>query len=485
MSQVLSNVTILGASGSFRKLSGPATASTTSLTFSTFRNKALSMTVSSTVILREVTIYTQIGDWNHIDYNNKFQIVVASTNSVVYGNYIGWQSSWNATASTFNYYTTSSYNPDNLFYSTPIAQKIPLDIKLNPGSYELYLDEFFASNQNLGYILTTTVSNYPYTDPKGRITIKTSSNTNQIGWTESVGNIFFNWIISDEEELIVDNGNFNITNRVAGKQNPFSLNISGTDIFSIKNEDNSFAGGSILNKPSFVINPNSTNNSTVLKLLDPTGVDSFYNRQNNKVLVSNSSGVGSWRTYSNTNLIGQYFNFWNTGTTSTGDFIYATISNFGSGTGAIFGVNSVSAGTMSILSGSFIFYGGTGGSGYSIGNTLEIYGATTSSIFFVNGVNGTSVTTGYFLDTGSGFISGRTYSTRTLTNSYITNLGTSFNKNFTYNIIDNTSFSPINATVSFYIANTNSTSSNYYAVISVTNSGGPSVTYPGWKIIII
>jgi hypothetical protein len=71
------------------------------------------------------------------------------------------------------------------------------------------------------------------------------------------------------------------------------------------------------------------------------------------------------------------------------------------------------------------------------------------------------------------------------TYSYIANLGTSFNKNFTYTIIDNTSFSPVYASVSFYVGNTNSSTSNYYAVISGTNSGGPSVTYPGWKIIII
>jgi hypothetical protein len=33
---------------------------------------------------------------------------------------------------------------------------------------------------------------------------------------------------------------------------------------------------------------------------------------------------------------------------------------------------------------------------------------------------------------------------------YITNLGTSFNKNFTYNIIDNTSFNPVYASVSLF-----------------------------------
>jgi hypothetical protein len=39
--------------------------------------------------------------------------------------------------------------------------------------------------------MTTTASNYPYTDPKGRITIKTSSNTNQMGWNIKCWKYFF------------------------------------------------------------------------------------------------------------------------------------------------------------------------------------------------------------------------------------------------------------------------------------------------------
>jgi hypothetical protein len=86
-----------------------------------------------------------MGDFDHIDYNNKFQIIVANTSSVVYANYIGWQSSWNASASTFNYYTARSYNQKNLFYSTRIALKNTIRYKVKiQGSYEFYLDEFYC-----------------------------------------------------------------------------------------------------------------------------------------------------------------------------------------------------------------------------------------------------------------------------------------------------------------------------------------------------
>lgn len=100
---------------------------------------------------------------------------------------------------------------------------------------------------------------------------------------------------------------------------------------------------------------------------------------------------------------------------STDKYTITIKSDAGLGTGAIFIVNTAFSPTGSISSGSFVSGGGTGGSGYSVGDNLEIYGATTSAIFYVNGVNsGNGVTTGYFLSRGTGFRETFTYSTRVI-----------------------------------------------------------------------
>jgi hypothetical protein len=220
MSKILSDVSIVG-SNTFRSI-GPSTASISSLTFSTNFNKSLSITVNKPVVVREVTIYTRVGDFNHIDPNNRFQIVVAS-GSTIYATNVNWQSSWNATASGL-YYSFSNYTFSNLLNSTPLPQKLKLDFYLDSGSYDFYLDETYnatVNKDNLGYIMMTTQSSYPYSDSS--FVVNGTSSFNQRNLSGALGNIFFNWVISDADTLTVDNGSFGLVNSVNSTQSSFSL----------------------------------------------------------------------------------------------------------------------------------------------------------------------------------------------------------------------------------------------------------------------
>jgi sugar lactone lactonase YvrE len=220
MSKILTDVSIVG-NDVFRSF-GTATASVSSLTFSTNFNKSLSITVNKPVVVREVTIYTQVGDFNHIDPNNRFQIVVAS-GSTIYATNVNWQSSWNATASGL-YYSFSNYTFSNLLNSAPLPQKLKLDFYLDKGSYNFYLDETYnatVNKDNLGYIMMTTQSSYPYSDSS--FVVNGTSSFNQRNLSGALGNIFFNWVISDADTLTVDNGSFGLVNSVNSTQSSFSL----------------------------------------------------------------------------------------------------------------------------------------------------------------------------------------------------------------------------------------------------------------------
>ena len=220
MSKILSDVSIVG-SNTFRSI-GSSTASVSSLTFSTNFNKSLSITVNKPVVVREVTIYTRVGDFNHIDPNNRFQIVVAS-GSTIYATNVNWQSSWNATASGL-YYSFSNYTFSNLLNSAPLPQKLKLDFYLDKGSYNFYLDETYnatVNKDNLGYIMMTTQSSYPYSDSS--FVVNGTSSFNQRNLSGNLGNIFFNWVVSDADLVTIDNGSFGLVNSINSTQSSFSL----------------------------------------------------------------------------------------------------------------------------------------------------------------------------------------------------------------------------------------------------------------------
>jgi len=484
MSKLLSNTTINGIN-SFRSF-GPATASISALTFSTNRNKAVTLSVTNPVILREVSIYTQIGDYNHIDLNNRFQIIIA-TSSLAYGSYVGWQSSWNATASA-NYYISSNYTFSNLLSSTPIIQKIPLDILLSPGAYDFYLDEtynLYYGMDNLGYILTTTTSNYPYIDPSGSIrVIGTSSTMNQRGLTNSVGNIFFNWVVSDVEDVIIENGSLGLYNTTNSLKSSFSFLSGNNELVSIKNKPFSYTA-------SFVIS--NVTSSNLLKIGEVTNINSYYKLNTGKVLMANSSNTGIWTTYSNANAISQSFNFWNTGnsicaTASEGQimsiqapdgwvFVKVDFASYGlpNGTCSSFAISTSYHATSSVDKVSSLILG----KNYAtISATNDVFGDPAYSYHKRLYVRALFSSDFNYVTISNVYPSAPTY-------SYLANLNTSFSNNYTYQIIDNSSYSPVSASISFYDGNTNSVTSNYYAVISGTSSGGPNVAYPGWKIIII
>jgi sugar lactone lactonase YvrE len=237
MSKILTDVSIVG-NDVFRSF-GPATASVSSLTFSTDFNKSLSITVIKPVILKEVTIYTRVGDFKHIDPNNRFQIVVAS-GSTIYATNVNWQSSWNATASGL-YYSFSNYTFSSLLNSTPLPQKLKLDFYLDKGSYNFYLDETYnttGNSDNVGYILMTTQSNYPYSDSS--FVVNGTSSFNQRNLSGDLGNIFFNWVVSDADLVTIDNGSFGLVNSINSTQSSFSLKTR----FNIYSDSN-FSGAII------------------------------------------------------------------------------------------------------------------------------------------------------------------------------------------------------------------------------------------------
>lgn len=286
MSKVLGNVSVVGKN-TYRKLSGPATASVSSLTFSTNYIKGVLLTVTSSVVIREVTIYTQIGDSNHVDQNNRFTLTVASGSTII-KTYDDWQSSWNQNS----YYNINNYTFSNLLNSTPLPQKLPLDIYLEKGTYEFYLNEDFSTQNNLKYILSTTASNLPYTDPNGIIIVGTTSNIT----ATRQGNIFFNWIVSDYDSVIVENGGLGVYNYLTDNQDTaFSVSSGGQNLFSLSAKTYSTPLSSTI---SFVISPLSTNTSYSLRLSTLTYSYNSYNYISDCVYIGTSAGNGSWITYS-------------------------------------------------------------------------------------------------------------------------------------------------------------------------------------------
>jgi hypothetical protein len=291
MSRVLGNVSVVGKN-TYRKLTVPATASISSLTFSTDYVKGVLLTVTSSVVIREVTIYTQVGDSNHIDANNRFALIVASGSTVV-NTYVGWQSSWNQS----NYYNINNYTFSNLLNSTPLPQKLPLDIYLEKGTYEFYLDESFnigftPTQDNIKYILSTTASSFPYTDPNGIITVGTTSNTNKT----RQGNIFFNWVVSDYDNMILEKGGLGIYNYLSDNQDkPLTITSDGSEIFSLSTKTYSTPLSSTI---SFIISPSITNTSYMFKLGLTTSYNSLYQLNSGYVYRGTSAGDGNWITYS-------------------------------------------------------------------------------------------------------------------------------------------------------------------------------------------
>lgn len=290
MSKVLGNVSVVGKN-TYRKLTVPATASVNSLTFSTDYVKGVLLTVTSSVVIREVTIYTQVGDSNHIDVNNRFALIIASGSTVI-NTYIGWQSSWNQSS----YYNINNYTFSNLLNSTPLPQKLMLDVYLEKGTYEFYLDESFnigysPTQDNIKYILSTNGSSFPYTDPSGIITVGTTSNTNKT----KQGNIFFNWVVSDYDNVILEKGGLGIYNYLSDNQdNPLTISSGGKEIFSLSSKTYSTPLSSTI---SFVIT--STNSTSyMLKLGLTTSYNSLYQFNNGYVYRGTSAGDGNWITYS-------------------------------------------------------------------------------------------------------------------------------------------------------------------------------------------
>ena len=322
MSKVLGNVSVAGKN-TYRKLSGPATASVSSLTFSSNYIKGVLLTVTSSVVIREVTIYTQIGDSNHIDANNRFALIVASGSTII-NTYVGWQSSWNQSTS---YYNINNYTFSNLLNSTPLPQKLPLDLYLDKGTYEFYFDENFnmgytPTQDNLKYILSTTVNSLPYTDPNGIITVGTTSN---IKYQSVQGNIFFNWIVSDYDNIILENGGLSINNYLSDNQDkPLTISSNNSEIFSLSSKTYSTPISSTI---SMIISPLSSTTSYILKSGVSTSYNLLYQFNSGCVYIGTSAGNGSWITYSQyANSYVRSFNFWTTGTISNSDFIYRTYS---------------------------------------------------------------------------------------------------------------------------------------------------------------
>jgi hypothetical protein len=374
MSKVLGNVSVVG-NNTYRKLTVPATASISSLTFSTNYVKGVLLTVTSSVIIREVTIYTQVGDSNHIDVNNRFAIIVAS-GSTVMNTYVGWQSSWNQS----NYYDISNYTFSNLLNTTPLPQKLLMDIYLEKGTYDFYLDESFnigysPTQDNIGYILSTTGSNFPYTDPNGVLIIGTSSNTNKT----LRGNIFFNWVVSDYDNTILENGGLGLYNSLSNNEDkPLVISSSQNEVFSLSSKTYSLPLSSTI---SLVISSTSSN---MMYFGMTTSYDSLYLYNNDCIFIGLSSGNINVLTYSQyANSFTRTFNFWTTGSSSNSDFIYRTSSIIDNLPGLPTYSNILNLYTISDNSFSYRIYDASNNNKINKTGSVYLSNGTNSNYYFV------------------------------------------------------------------------------------------------------
>lgn len=301
-------------------------------------NKAITISVDTPITIKEVTIYTKIGDINHYDLNNRFQIVLVSElDGLVYGTYIGWQSSWSSPSSTFDYYSPGDYDFSEMLNSVPLPQRLNLDFKLEQGTYTMYIDETYNIGgihvDNADYIQSSVYNSYTYFIPDVFTVLGPSSYINQRGCSD-IGDIFFDWVIEGENSIELVNGSLTLKNNLPMKTIPaysiFSTTTNGFETLALKNkiygDDSSIQPSS--STVSMYINPIGNTTSNILKIGSKTSIQNYYNSPTGFLMMANSNNIGNWTKITATsgvgNAVGRTLDFFIGGAT-TSQFLYDSI----------------------------------------------------------------------------------------------------------------------------------------------------------------